>query len=79
MATGRSSGLWRFHVDGISDWMDPKFAAIQGSVVNIQRHWCESLRAGKEPGTSGADNLRTLELVQAAYESAAKGGELVGV
>ena len=72
------SQLWRAPPQ-VADWMDPQFAAIQGSVVNIQRHWCESLRAGTEPGTSGADNLRTLELVQAAYESAAKGGELVGV
>jgi predicted dehydrogenase len=31
----------------------------------------ESLRAGRQPETSGADNLRTYALVVAAYQSAA--------
>ena len=46
---------------------------IQESVVNIQRHWLDCLQHGREPATSGADNLRTLELVFAAYESARTG------
>jgi predicted dehydrogenase len=51
---------------------------IQESVVRIQQHWSDCLREGREPETSGADNLRTLELVEAAYASAAA-GEAVGM
>ncbi len=49
---------------------------IQESVVNIQRHWVECLRQGRQPATSGADNLETLALVFKAYESAATGRAL---
>ena len=59
----------------------PSFGAkpwhnIQESVVNIQRHWVECLRQGHEPATSGADNLKTIDLVFKAYESAATGRAL---
>ena len=47
--------------------------------MNIQRHWAQRLAAGEAVATSGADNLRTLALVQAAYASAAQGGAVVGV
>jgi predicted dehydrogenase len=46
---------------------------IQDSVVNIQRHWVDSLNGGRPPETSGRDNVRTLALVEAAYQSAARG------
>ncbi|MEZ5863162.1 MAG: Gfo/Idh/MocA family oxidoreductase [Geminicoccaceae bacterium] len=49
---------------------------IQESVVNIQRHWVECLKEGREPATSGADNLRTIDLVFKAYESAETGRAL---
>lgn len=49
---------------------------IQESVVNIQRHWVDCLKTGREPATSGADNLRTLDLVFKAYESAETGRAL---
>ena len=52
-------------------WSTPPAEAIQDSVVAIQRHWIECLREGREPETSGADNLRTLSLVFAAYDAAA--------
>jgi predicted dehydrogenase len=45
---------------------------MQDSALKIQRHWVESLRAGQPPETTGQDNLRTLELVFGAYESAEK-------
>lgn len=43
---------------------------IADSVVAIQREWVRSLLEDREPETSGEDNLRTLELVFGAYESA---------
>jgi predicted dehydrogenase len=54
-------------------WSAPPAQAIQESVVAIQQHWADCLREGREPETSGADNLKTLELVFGAYESAATG------
>lgn len=54
-------------------WGDPVWALVQQSVVNTQQHWVDSLRAGREPATSGRDNLKTFALVEAAYESAATG------
>jgi predicted dehydrogenase len=57
-------------------WGAKPWHNIQESVVNIQRHWLECLRTGQAPATSGADNLKTLELVLAAYDSAARGRAL---
>ena len=54
-------------------WAQRPWHNIQDSVLNIQAHWLECLRSGREPQTSGADNLRTLALVEAAYASAAGG------
>jgi predicted dehydrogenase len=54
-------------------WMERDREAIQGSVVAVQQHWTDCLREGREPETSGRDNVRTLELVFGAYESADTG------
>lgn len=51
-------------------WTSQPWHVAQESVFNTQRHWVESLRRGSEPGTSGADNLKTYALVDAAYEAA---------
>lgn len=60
----------------LHDWMDRPWHLIQESVVAIQRHWVECLGTGREPATSGRDNLKTLALVEAAYRSAATGDTL---
>lgn len=52
-------------------WGQRPWHGIQDSVLNIQAHWVDCLRHGRIPQTSGADNLRTLELVEAAYASSA--------
>ena len=54
-------------------WAARPWHVIQESVLAIERHWVEQLRQGREPATSGRDNLRTLALVEASYESAACG------
>jgi predicted dehydrogenase len=51
-------------------WSAPPFEVVQDSVVAIQRHWANCLRAGRQPETSGQDNLKTLELVFGSYTSA---------
>jgi predicted dehydrogenase len=54
-------------------WASRPWHNIQESVLAIQSHWIECLRQGREPATSGRDNLKTLALVEAAYQSAATG------
>jgi predicted dehydrogenase len=53
-------------------WAEKPWHNIQESVLNIQRHFVECVQGGQEPQTSGADNLKTLALVEAAYLSAAE-------
>lgn len=53
-------------------WAQRPWHNIQDSVLNIQQHWLQCLALGQTPQTSGADNLRTLQLVEAAYDSAAR-------
>lgn len=55
------------------DWAERPWHNIQESVFTIQKHFAECLKNGAAPETSGADNLKTLTLVEAAYQSAAKG------
>ncbi|WP_426127402.1 Gfo/Idh/MocA family protein [Pararhizobium sp. PWRC1-1] len=52
-------------------WASRPWHNIQESVFAIQQHWIDSLKASFESSTSGADNLKTFALVEAAYESAA--------
>ncbi|WP_275785160.1 Gfo/Idh/MocA family protein [Pararhizobium gei] len=52
-------------------WASRPWHNIQESVYAIQQHWADSLIASRETSTSGADNLKTFALVEAAYESAA--------
>ncbi len=54
-------------------WASRPWHNIQESVLAIQQHWADRLADGKETSTSGADNLKTLALVEAAYDSAASG------
>jgi D-apiose dehydrogenase len=54
-------------------WAQKPWHNIQESVLNIQQHWVKCLRENVAPATSGADNLKTFSLVEAAYESAATG------
>ena len=51
-------------------WADPRYDISQSSMVPCHRDLLAALR-GESPGeTTGADNLKTLELVFGAYESA---------
>jgi predicted dehydrogenase len=52
-------------------WTSRPWHNIQQSVLAIQRHWVDCLATGKQPATSGADNLKTFALVEAAYAGAA--------
>jgi D-apiose dehydrogenase len=52
-------------------WASRPWHNIQESVAAIQQHWVECLNTKKQPATSGRDNLLTLALVEAVYQSAA--------
>lgn len=54
-------------------WASRPWHNIQESVLAIQQHWIECLLKGQESSTSGNDNLKTLALVEAAYQSANQG------
>jgi predicted dehydrogenase len=58
-------------------WAERPWHNVQESVFNIQKHFIECLETGAEPETSGRDNLKTLALVYAAYESAAQGNRMI--
>ena len=60
-------------------WAERPWHNIQESVLSIERHFADCLRQGRDPETSGADNLKTLALVYAAYDSAKSGGRTIAV
>lgn len=51
-------------------WAERPWHVVQESVVATQAHFIDCLRSGAEPRPSGADNLRTLALALASYDSA---------
>ena len=57
----------------IRPWMEKPWHVVQDSVFKIQKHWVQCLSKGLQPATSGNDNLRTLRLGLAGYESAETG------
>jgi D-apiose dehydrogenase len=58
-------------------WSEEQWHVAQESVLTTSRHMLQRFRAGKDADTSGADNLKTYALVEAAYESAATGRAVV--
>jgi D-apiose dehydrogenase len=64
------------HIDAsppLLPWASQPWHNIQESVALIQQHWVDALMSKTEPMTSGRDNLKTLALVEAVYQSAATG------
>ena len=51
-------------------WADSRYALVHSSIVECHRNLLHALKTGSAPETSAADNLKTLRLVQAAYDSA---------
>jgi D-apiose dehydrogenase len=57
-------------------WADPAYALIHASIVGCNRNLLQAIRGQGLAETTGKDNLRTLQLVFAAYESASRGQAL---
>jgi predicted dehydrogenase len=59
------------HVPPHYAWADARYEVVHSSIVPCQQDILKGLRGG-DAETTGADNLKTLRLVFASYESAAK-------
>jgi predicted dehydrogenase len=64
VVTNKSGSYRRDLSPPLLPWASRPWHNIQESVQTIQRHWVDCLRSGKEPATSGRDNLKTLALVE---------------
>jgi D-apiose dehydrogenase len=51
-------------------WTDPDYGFSPPSIVTCNAHLLDALKTGQLPETSAEDNLKTMRLVYAAYESA---------
>ena len=51
-------------------WADPEYDVVHASIVECNRNLLGALRGQAPAETTGEDNLRTVRLVFAAYESA---------
>jgi len=54
-------------------WTEKPWHVSQASVLDVHRHMVQRFREKKPPDTNIADNLRTIALVEAAYEAARTG------
>lgn len=53
-------------------WADPQYDLVHESILHCNRNLLHALRNGTGAETSAEDNMRTLQLVYAAYDAAAK-------
>jgi len=60
------------HVPPHYPWAEPSHDLVHSSIVPCNANLLHSLRTGEPAETSGEDNIKTVRLVFAAYESAAK-------
>ncbi len=51
-------------------WADPSYDVNHASMVPLHQDFLRALTTGQPPENTGADNLKTMALVYAAYESA---------
>ena len=54
-------------------WVDPGYHVIHSSIVTTNAHLLQALRGEIAAETTGEDNVKTLKLVFAAYDSARSG------
>jgi predicted dehydrogenase len=57
-------------------WADPNYALVHASIVECHRNLAAALRGVSEGETTGQDNLQTLKLVFASYQSALSQGTI---
>jgi len=57
-------------------WADPAYDVVHASIVPCNENLLQALRTGRPAETSGDDNLKTVKLVFACYDSAG-GGKVI--
>ena len=58
-------------------WADPRYGACHPSIVDCNAHLLHALQGHQPAETSGEDNLKTMRLVYASYESAERNGVIL--
>jgi D-apiose dehydrogenase len=58
-------------------WANPQYLCVHSSLVDCNKHLFDSFRMKRPAATSGDDNLRTMQLVFAAYETAENRNTLI--
>lgn len=71
--TNEYGTLARRHAPPRYTWADPAYDVVHASIVDCNRNLLHGLQTNSLPETHGGDNLKTVELVFAAYASAANG------
>jgi predicted dehydrogenase len=64
--------VWRIEPPGYA-WANPAYAVAHASIVACHGDMLRAWQSGTPAETSGADNLKSMRMVFAAYESAATG------
>jgi predicted dehydrogenase len=59
------------------DWADPRYAVVPSSIVLCHENRLRALQGRGNAENTAADNLRTVRLVFAAYQSAASGRTII--
>jgi predicted dehydrogenase len=68
-----AEGTWsRRYLPPRYPWADPNYDVNHASMVPLHQDFLRAFRTGEPPENTGEDNLKTMQLVYAAYESAAK-------
>lgn len=71
--TTREGTMARRYPPQFYPWADSRYEVVHSSIVDCQRDLLQALRDGGHAETTGEDNLKTLKLVYAAYQSVAAG------
>jgi hypothetical protein len=69
--TSRSGTTTSIIKPTLYSWLDPAYAVVHSSIVDCNKDILEGLNGGNAE-TTGDDNLKTVQLVWACYESATK-------
>jgi predicted dehydrogenase len=72
LTTSRATQITR-HAPARYAWADPAYDVAHASIVTCNANLLAALRGEGKAETTGEDNLKTLEVVFGAYESARKG------
>jgi predicted dehydrogenase len=74
--TTESGTRSRRHAPVWTPWMHPQYLASHASIVACQTDLLRALRSEGQAETTAEDNLRTVRLMRAAYESARTGSAI---